>query len=116
MIWKRGVGMNACELIFKYIARSVNLTLDAGNAVTADDGDGSGTGVAGSAGGGASDSSKSGNGKLGDATTRAALTTIIDPFCGHGSFLAMASRYGFDSIGVERTKKRAKAAAHALFP
>ena len=108
--------MNACELIFKYIARSVNLTLDAGNAVTADDGDGSGTGVAGSAGGGASDSSKSGNGKLGDATTRAALTTIIDPFCGHGSFLAMASRYGFDSIGVERTKKRAKAAAHALFP
>lgn len=156
MIWKRGVGMSACELIFKYIARSVNATLDGSDA----DGSSSDaskkkkkstvankkvlciaaktdarieslnsdTPVAEKVAGHtdttlytncsdvahSEDRATVGVDEI-EAETLAAIQTIVDPFCGHGSFLAMASRYGFDSIGVERTKKRAKTAAHALF-
>jgi hypothetical protein len=34
-------------------------------------------------------------------------TTVVDPFCGVGSMLAVANAHGFDAIGVERSKKRA---------
>lgn len=163
MIWKRGVGMSACELIFKYIARSVNATLDGSDAtLDGSDADGSSsdaskkkkkstvankkvlciaaktdarieslnsdTPVAEKVAGHtdttlytncsdvahSEDRATVGVDEI-EAETLAAIQTIVDPFCGHGSFLAMASRYGFDSIGVERTKKRAKTAAHALF-
>eukprot|EP00729_Bicosta_minor_P001628 gene1628-10291_t len=163
MIWKRGVGMSACELIFKYIARSVNATLDGSDAtLDGSDADGSSSDaskkkkkstvankkvlciaaktdarieslnsdtpaaekVAGhtdttlytncSDVAHSEDRATVGVDEI-EAETLAAIQTIVDPFCGHGSFLAMASRYGFDSIGVERTKKRAKTAAHALF-
>lgn len=38
------------------------------------------------------------------------LTTIINPFCGLGSMLAMANHYGLESIGIERSPKRAQKA------
>lgn len=39
--------------------------------------------------------------------------TVIDPFCGVGSMLAVANAYGLDAIGVELSAKRA-AQARAL--
>lgn len=39
-----------------------------------------------------------------------ATRTIVDPFCGHGSVLAVANSMGFDAIGVELSRKRAKIA------
>jgi hypothetical protein len=33
-------------------------------------------------------------------------STIVDPFCGEGSILAVANKHGFDAIGVELSKKR----------
>jgi hypothetical protein len=39
--------------------------------------------------------------------------TVVDPFCGLGTMLAVAERHGLDAIGVERSPKRA-ARARAL--
>lgn len=36
--------------------------------------------------------------------------TVIDPFCGHGTVLAVANEMGLDAIGVELSAKRAKKA------
>ncbi len=36
--------------------------------------------------------------------------TIVDPFCGHGSVLAVANELGLDAVGVELSRKRAKIA------
>lgn len=36
--------------------------------------------------------------------------TVVNPFCGHGSVLAMANYLGLDAIGIERSPKRAEAA------
>jgi hypothetical protein len=33
--------------------------------------------------------------------------TVVDPFCGLGSMLAVANAHGLDAIGVERSPKRA---------
>jgi hypothetical protein len=35
------------------------------------------------------------------------ITRIIDPFCGHGTMLAVANKHGFEAIGVEISAKRA---------
>lgn len=35
---------------------------------------------------------------------------IVDPFCGHGSVLAVANALGLDAVGVELSKKRAELA------
>ncbi len=43
---------------------------------------------------------------LSHTTTR----TIIDPFCGHGTALAVANEMGLNAIGVELSPKRAKKA------
>ena len=34
-------------------------------------------------------------------------TTVVDPFCGHGSILAAANAHGLDAVGVEISRKRA---------
>lgn len=36
--------------------------------------------------------------------------TVIDPFCGHGTALAVANALGLDAIGVEYARRRAKRA------
>lgn len=36
--------------------------------------------------------------------------TVVDPFCGHGTALAVANELGLDAIGVELGRKRAKVA------
>jgi len=36
-----------------------------------------------------------------------ACRTVIDPFCGMGTMLAVANRFGLDAIGVEISPKRA---------
>lgn len=41
---------------------------------------------------------------------RTACRTVVDPFCGQGTVLAVANRLGMDAIGVELSKKRVKRA------
>ncbi|MCA9630378.1 MAG: SAM-dependent methyltransferase [Myxococcales bacterium] len=36
--------------------------------------------------------------------------TVVDPFCGQGTVLAVANRHGLDAVGVELSRKRAKRA------
>lgn len=46
-------------------------------------------------------------------TAAAGFTTVVDPFCGRGTVLAVANAYGLDAIGVEISVARA-AKARAL--
>jgi tRNA G10 N-methylase Trm11 len=39
--------------------------------------------------------------------------TVVDPFCGMGTMLAVANAHGLSAVGVERSPKRA-ARAQAL--
>lgn len=39
-----------------------------------------------------------------------ATRTVIDPFCGNGTALAVANAFGFDAIGVDKSPRRCKAA------
>ncbi|MCA9644912.1 MAG: SAM-dependent methyltransferase, partial [Myxococcales bacterium] len=41
---------------------------------------------------------------------RTRCRTVVDPFCGQGTVLAVANRVGMDGIGVELSKKRVKRA------
>jgi len=41
---------------------------------------------------------------------RTACRTIVDPFCGVGTMLAVANQHGLDAIGVELSPKRAERA------
>ena len=41
--------------------------------------------------------------------------TVLDPFCGHGSVLAVANDMGLDAIGVELGRKRAETAERLQF-
>lgn len=43
---------------------------------------------------------------LDHTTTR----TVVDPFCGHGTILAVAQELGLNAVGVERSRKRAEMA------
>ena len=36
--------------------------------------------------------------------------TIVDPFCGHGTMLAVANELGLDAVGVELSRRRAEKA------
>jgi hypothetical protein len=36
-----------------------------------------------------------------------ACRTVVDPFCGHGTMLAVANAVGLDAIGIELSRKRA---------
>jgi hypothetical protein len=40
----------------------------------------------------------------------AGAKTVVDPFCGHGTVLAVANQLGLNAIGVEISPKRAKQA------
>jgi hypothetical protein len=44
-----------------------------------------------------------------------ACRVVADPFCGHGTMLAVANAYGLDAIGVERSEKRARRARALRF-
>jgi len=39
-----------------------------------------------------------------------ATRTVVDPFCGHGTVLAVANAMGLDAVGVEIARKRARRA------
>lgn len=39
-----------------------------------------------------------------------ACRTVVDPFCGVGTMLAVAEAHGFDAVGVETSKSRAERA------
>lgn len=39
-----------------------------------------------------------------------ACTTVLDPFCGHGTMLAVANELGLDAVGVELSARRARKA------
>jgi hypothetical protein len=41
--------------------------------------------------------------------------TVVDPFCGHGSVLAVANELGLDAVGVELSQKRARKARKLKF-
>lgn len=38
------------------------------------------------------------------------ITTVVDPFCGRGTILAVANHHGFDAMGVDLSRKRVKKA------
>jgi hypothetical protein len=42
--------------------------------------------------------------------------TVVDPFCGLGSVLAVANAHGLDAVGVELSKRRAKKARGMVAP
>jgi hypothetical protein len=44
---------------------------------------------------------------VGYVRKHASADTILDPFCGHGTVLAVANAFGFHAIGVELNRKRA---------
>jgi hypothetical protein len=44
-----------------------------------------------------------------------ACRVVVDPFCGHGTVLAVANAYGLGAVGVERSKKRAERARELVF-
>ena len=44
------------------------------------------------------------------ARDQAGVKTIVDPFCGVGTVLAVANALGLDAIGVEKAKKRSEQA------
>ena len=41
---------------------------------------------------------------------------VVDPFCGHGTVLAVANRYGFDALGVELSTRKVRAAKRLELP
>jgi hypothetical protein len=43
-------------------------------------------------------------------------TTVVDPFCGRGTLLAVANSMGLHAIGVDRSTKRCEAARAARLP
>jgi hypothetical protein len=45
-----------------------------------------------------------------------ACRTVVDPFCGLGTMLAVANAAGLDAIGVELSRKRADRAARLVAP
>jgi tRNA G10 N-methylase Trm11 len=43
-----------------------------------------------------------------------ACRVVVDPFCGHGTILAVANAFGLDAIGVEISSKRVRKAQRLL--
>ncbi len=42
--------------------------------------------------------------------------TVVDPFCGHGTVLAVANELGLDAVGVELSRKHARRAERLTAP
>jgi hypothetical protein len=42
--------------------------------------------------------------------------TVVNPFCGHGTVLAVANSVGLSGIGIELSAKRARKAKALTFP
>lgn len=45
-----------------------------------------------------------------------ATRIVVDPFCGHGTVLAVANTFGFDAVGVELSAKRCRTARNLVVP
>jgi hypothetical protein len=45
-----------------------------------------------------------------------ACRTVVDPFCGLGTMLAVANAHGLDAIGVERVARRVRKARALRLP
>ncbi len=45
-----------------------------------------------------------------------ATRTVVDPFCGLGTMLAVANQHGLDAVGVELSQKRAAKARELALP
>jgi hypothetical protein len=45
-----------------------------------------------------------------------ACRTVVDPFCGVGTMLAVANAHGLDAVGVELSPKRAERARRLVLP
>jgi len=45
---------------------------------------------------------------------RTAARTIVDPFCGHGTVLAVANAMGLDAVGVDRSARCCRAARRLI--
>ncbi len=43
-------------------------------------------------------------------------TLVVDPFCGHGTALAVANTFGFDALGVELSTRKVRAAKRLVLP
>ena len=44
-----------------------------------------------------------------------ACRTVVDPFCGQGTMLAVANAHGLDAVGIERSPRRAAKARTLRF-
>mmetsp|Transcript_47056 Transcript_47056/g.73641 ORF Transcript_47056/g.73641 Transcript_47056/m.73641 type:complete len:215 (+) Transcript_47056:146-790(+) len=95
MPWARAMGSTACELACTYITKLADWNMKAKETTDAEENLGLGS-------------------VSGFNPERKAKGTILDPFCGLGNALCVANRMGFNAIGVERNKKRAKFAALQL--
>eukprot|EP00928_Gymnodinium_smaydae_P021586 TRINITY_DN18447_c0_g1_i1.p1 TRINITY_DN18447_c0_g1~~TRINITY_DN18447_c0_g1_i1.p1 ORF type:complete len:320 (-),score=40.34 TRINITY_DN18447_c0_g1_i1:36-920(-) len=47
-------------------------------------------------------------------TPQGQRAVVVDPFCGHGTILAVANMLGMDAIGVEKSKERCRIARNLL--
>lgn len=45
-----------------------------------------------------------------------ATTLVVDPFCGHGTALAVANQFAFDALGVELSSRKVRAARRLVLP
>jgi hypothetical protein len=45
-----------------------------------------------------------------------ATRVVVDPFCGHGTVLAVANSFGLDAVGVELSAKRCRVARNLILP
>jgi hypothetical protein len=45
-----------------------------------------------------------------------ATRVVVDPFCGHGTALAVANSFGLDALGVELSAKRCRVARNLVVP
>jgi hypothetical protein len=82
MLWARAMGLRACEVAVDYVRTQLR-----------------------------SSSSSSSSSASSSSSSSGGCHTVIDPFCGSGSVLAMANARGLHSFGVDHSRSRARQAA-----